>query len=107
MKEAFGLTLIVLLLAGCGGVPAGTLKGTLVNKSDQPVSDISLKLLTMTSHEGGKLDLEDTQHKATTDENGNFTFTDVESGKYVIVVLSFSFALGQAPAFDLNVRPQT
>lgn len=98
----FSLTLAVLLLTGIEIVPAGAVKGVLVDKNDQPVSDISLKLLIVANQDVNKLDLEASKHAVSTDENGNFTFTDVESNKYVIVVLNFSFVLGQPPRFDLS-----
>lgn len=101
LQPIVALSLCILLLIGCSRVPAGTVHGKLIDESGQPVSEINLGLLSVTSQDGDELSLESTGQETSSDENGNFSFTSVNSGKYVLVVLSFSFSLGQAPSFNL------
>ena len=111
LQQVFGVMLIMLLLAGCSKaettstpeltVPAGTVKGRLVNANNKPVSGYNLKLLNVTGKEGDQLVLKALDEEVQSDKNGNFTFTDIESGKYVIVVLTYSPAAGQTTTFDL------
>lgn len=88
---------VLLVLSACGGVPAGTLQGKLLDDAGQPAADNELQLLLVTGQQGEELSLETSAHKAKTDEQGVFLFTGVESGKYVIMDLNISFALGGNP----------
>lgn len=111
LRQVLSLALLVLLLSSCSGakttptpeltVPAGTVKGTLVDNNSQPVSNYILKLLKVTGKEGDQLVLKALDDEVKTDEKGDFAFTNVESGKYVVVVLTYSPASGQEPTFNL------
>ncbi len=88
---------VLLLLSACGGVPAGTLQGKLLAEAGQPVANNELQLLLVTGQQGEELTLETSAYKARTDEQGAFLFEGVEGGKYVIMDLNISFALGGNP----------
>lgn len=90
---------LVLVLSACSSLPAGTINGTLVDRSGSPFRDINLTLFAVTGQNGDQFTLELVQYELPTDENGNFTFSDVESGKYIIIVV-----LGQEPKIDLATQ---
>lgn len=80
LRTIFSLTLVVLLMAGCGGARAGpAVVAGRVERDGQPVSDTEVTLA-MTA-EGGDAGSWDTQ----TDAEGEFVFEDVAPGSYYII----------------------
>ena len=92
-----------MVVSGCSseatatGIPAGTIRGTLVNSSDSKVPGQSLVLLRITSRSGNSLTLV-TAGNAHTDSDGDFVFSNVDAGSYMIDDLDSGLGFGTLSA---------
>ncbi len=101
LQQMFGLTLVVLLLVGCGGAPAGstpTVAGK-IERDGQPVIDSEVTLVLVV--ETGDGESQSTQ----TNTKGEFVFEDVVPGTYYLVAAAELEGHAQcsttSPGFDM------